>query len=90
MLQLESPVEVAIGQANGIMQSLVDNEEAIADAIADTDGRALDDLRGFLTVMADGEAVCSLSFRNEVFGFRDVGQVLPALGGTISAKAVRR
>ena len=57
------------------MESLVDNEEAIADAIADTDGRALDDLRGFLTVMADGEAVCSLSFRNEVFGFRDVGQV---------------
>ena len=71
----ESPVEVAIGQAKGIMESLVDNEEAIADAIADTDGRALDDLRGFLTVMADGEAVCSLSFRNEVFGFRDVGQV---------------
>ena len=71
----ESPVELAIGQAQGIMESLVGNEEAIADAIADTDRRALDDLRDFLMVMADGEAVCSLSFRNAIFRFRDVGQV---------------
>ena len=71
----ESPVEVAIGQAKGILESLAGDEEAIAEAISDTDERALDDLRDFLKVMADSEAICSLSFKNEVFRFRDVGQI---------------
>ena len=71
----ESPVGLAIGQAKGILESLVGDEEMIAEAIADTDERALNDLRGFLKVMADSEAVCSLSFKNAAFRFRDVGQV---------------
>ena len=73
--QDESLVELAIGQAKGILESLVVSEEAIAEAIADTDERALDDLRDFLELMADNEAVCSLSFKNASFRFRDVGQV---------------
>ena len=71
----ESPVEFAIGQAKGILESLAGGEEAIAEAIADTEARALDDLRDFLKVMADDEAICTLSFKNAVFRFRDVGQV---------------
>ena len=71
----ESGVELAIGQAKCILESLVGDEELIVEAIADTDERALDDIRDFLEVMAGSEAVCSLSFRNDVFGFRDVGQV---------------
>ena len=71
----ESPVGLAIGQAKGILESLIGDEEMIAEAIADTDERALNDLRGFLKVMADSEAVCSLSFKNAAFRFRDVGQV---------------
>ena len=71
----ESLVELAIGQAKGILESLLVGEEALAEAIADADGRALDDLRDFLEVMADNEAICSLSFKNASFGFRDVGQV---------------
>ena len=50
-------------------------EEEIAEAIAYTDGRALEDLRDFLKVLADSEAVCALSFKNAVFRFRDVSQV---------------
>ena len=72
----ESAVELAIGQAKGILESLVSDEEAIAEAIADTDERALADLRDFLKVMAENEAVCSLSFKNQLFQFRDVGQVM--------------
>ena len=71
----ESAVGLAIGQAKGILESLVGDEETIVEAIADTDERALDDIRDFLEVMASSEAVCSLSFRNDVFRFRDVGQV---------------
>ncbi len=75
ILDEASTVEMAIGQAKGILESLVADEEAIAEAVADTDARALSDLRDFLNVMVDGEAVCSLSFKNTAFGFRDVGQV---------------
>ena len=72
----ESPVETAIGQATDILESLDSGEEeAIASAIADMDKRALDDLRKFLKVMADHEAVCSLSFKNKVSRFQDVGNV---------------
>ena len=78
-LEEESAVELAIGQAKGILESLVTDEEAIAEAVADTDERALNDLRDFLKVMADGEAICSLSFKNAIFRFRDVGQVARGL-----------
>ena len=71
----ESPVGMAIGQAKGILESLVGDEEMIAEAIVDTDERALDDLRDFLKVMANYEAICSLSFKNTAFRFLDVGQV---------------
>ncbi len=70
-----SPVELAIEQAKGILESLNGDEETIAEAIADTDERAIHDLRDFLKVMADNEAVCSLSFKNDVFRFRNVGHV---------------
>ena len=71
----ESPVELAIGQAKTILASLAGDEEVIAEAIADTDERALNDLRDFLKVMVDSEAVCTLSFKNDMFRFRDVAQV---------------
>ena len=74
-----SPVELAIEQAKGILESLNGDEEAIAEAIADTDERAIHDLRDFLKVMADNEAVCSLSFKNDVFRFRSIGDVQAGL-----------
>ena len=76
----ESPVESALGQTKGILESLIGDEDDIAEAIADTDERALNDLRDFLKVMATNEAICSLSFKESVFRFRDVGQVQRGLG----------
>ena len=71
----ETAVELAIEQAQCILTSLVGDEEELADAIADSDSRALGDVRDFLKVIADYEAVCSLTFKNASFGFRDSGQV---------------
>ena len=71
----ESEVELALGQARGILESLGGNDEDIAEAVDDADDRALDDLRAFLKVLADNDAVCSLSFDNTTFRFRDVGEV---------------
>ena len=39
------------------------------------DDRALDDLREFLEILANSEAVCALSSRKATFRFRDVGQI---------------
>ena len=75
LLDEQSPVEVAIGQTKAIFESLISDEERLADAIAETDNRALGDVRGFLQLMADSEAVCSLSFRNDTFRFRDIGEI---------------
>ena len=79
LLDEDSPVGVALGRAKDILESLTSDEEAIADAIVETDGRALNNVRGFLQLMVDNEAVCSLSHKNRTFRFRDVGEVAQGL-----------
>ena len=74
-VQDESSVELAIDGVMSILESLIGDEEAIVDAIVDTDDRALADIRVFLQVLANYGAVCTLSFKNAAFGFRDVGQI---------------
>ena len=76
----ESPVEKAIGHATDILELLAGNDdEGVADTIAGTDTRALKDVRDFLKMMADNNAICSLSFNKRVFRFADVGQVRRSL-----------
>lgn len=71
----ESAVEIAIEQARNIMESLVHDDEVFAEAVAETDKRALDDIRDFLKLMADSDAVCTLTFKGTAFRFVDTGQV---------------
>ena len=78
-MEEESRVELALGEAKGILESLVSDDEAVAEAIGDTDPRALNDVRGFLKVMADHEAYCALSFRSSAFRFVDNAQVRRSL-----------
>jgi hypothetical protein len=76
----ESPVARAVGHATDILEVLAgDDEDGVAETIEDTDTRALRDVREFLKVMADNDAVCSLSFNRRVFRFSDVGQVRRSL-----------
>ena len=75
-----SSVELAIAQAKDILESLDSNEETTAEALADTEKRAIDDLRDFLNIMSKYDAVCSLSFKSETFRFRDIGHVRQGLG----------
>ena len=78
-LEGPSPVEEAIKQAKEIMKSSTLDPEALAEAIEETDNRALNDLRGFIELLAESEAVCSLSSEGDTFGFDSVGQVQTAL-----------
>ena len=71
----ESPVESAIEQVNAIFKSLSGSDEFLAETIAETHPRAIGNLRGFLKIMADNEATCTLAFKEDVFRFKDVGEV---------------
>ena len=71
----DSPVGLAIEKSRSILESLGQDDETLADQIADTDKRALDDMRDFLQLLAREEAVCALSFKNKTFRFVDVGEV---------------
>ena len=73
------PVEQAIEQVKAILKSSVAGGNALSDAIADTAPRALDDLRDFLNILANNQAICSISFKDDVFRFSDVGQVRQSL-----------
>jgi hypothetical protein len=74
-----SPVEMGIEQVKDFLKASVGNDEALADAIADAQQRALSDLRQFLKIMVDNRAVCSLSFQDDYFRFSDTGQVRRSL-----------
>ena len=78
-LEAPSPVEVAIKQAKEIMRSSTLEPEALAEAIEETDNRALNDLRGFMGLLAEHKAICSLSSDGDTFGFDSISQVQTAL-----------
>lgn len=73
--ELLSPVESAIEQTKAIMEASVGSDDELADAVSETDPRAIEALRAFLKTMADQEAICTFEFRDTVFRFTDVGQV---------------
>ena len=70
-----TPVETAIARVKGILEASVGTDEELAEAIADTNQRALGGIRNFLKTVADSGAVCALAFQDDVFQFTDVAQV---------------
>jgi len=70
-----SLVDHAIEQTKRIMEASLGTDDELTDAIAEADPRAVEALRAFLQTIAEHEAVCALEFKEEVFGFADVGQV---------------
>ena len=70
-----TPVETAIARVKGILEASVGTDEELAEAIADTNQRALGGIRNFLKTVADSGAVCALTFQDDVFQFTNVAQV---------------
>ncbi len=70
-----SPLGPAIELAKSILEASLGTDDELAEALSESDPRALDALRGFLKTIADHEAVCALEFKDKVFRFADVGQV---------------
>lgn len=70
-----TPVERAIEQLKSILEASVGTDEHLAEAIVNTDQKALGAVRSFLKTVADHGASCALEFRGDIFSFADVAQV---------------
>lgn len=78
-LEEESPIAIALDRTQALLQSTLGNDEDLADIASETDPRALEKIRGFLKVLADSEAICTLQYRGRGVRFTDVGQVRSSL-----------
>ena len=70
-----SPVATAVAEVKKIISAAADNDDALTEAVAGGNRRAIRAVHDFLKTVADAGAVCSLEFRNSVFRFQDNGQV---------------
>lgn len=75
LMEETAPIETAIQQVKEILKASVGTDEQLADAIAETDQRALKAVSSFLNTVADSEAVCNLEFKGDIFKFRNTEQV---------------
>ncbi|MFN8524835.1 MAG: hypothetical protein U0821_17195 [Chloroflexota bacterium] len=74
-LEEETPVSIALGQAQELLQGVRGTDEELADAATVTDPRAVAAVRSFLETLVSSEAVCALEFRERSVSFADVGEV---------------
>jgi hypothetical protein len=76
----DSPVAQALSKTRDLLQgTLGGTDEEFADFVSETDLRALEKIRGFLQILADNEAVCTLQYRERSVRFTDVGQIRKSL-----------
>jgi len=75
-----SPVAQALSKTRDLLQGTMGGtDEEFADFVSETDLRALEKIRGFLQILADNEAVCTLQYRERSVRFTDVGQIRKSL-----------
>lgn len=80
LLDEPSIIEQALERTQSLLQGTIEiNDEALADAAAELDQRALDKVRSFIETLSSAEAVCALNVRNRIFRFSDLGQVRSSL-----------
>lgn len=78
-LEDQSPIAIALDRTQALLLGTMGNDEDLADIASETDPRALEKIRAFLKVLADGDAVCALQYGGKGLRFTDVGQVRSSL-----------
>ena len=74
-----SQVAQALERTQILLNSTLGNDDELADAVSETDPRALEKVRGFLQVLADSDAVCTLQWNERSVRFSNVNQVRSSL-----------
>lgn len=76
----KTPIALALERTQRLLEGAADaDDEALADAAAELDPRALEKVRSFVATLADNDAVCTLDVGDHVFRFTDPGQVKRSL-----------
>ena len=70
-----APAENAIEKVKTILAASVGPEKMFNVAIADIDRHALTSIHAFVKSLADGKALCALTFQNDEFRFQNTKQV---------------
>lgn len=78
-IDTESPVAIALGRTQALLQGSLGSDEELADIASETDPRALEKIRNFLKLLVDNDAVCTLQYGQNRVRFTDVGQVRTSL-----------
>ena len=79
LLDDESAVAVALDRTQSLLQATLGQDDELADIASETDPRALEKVRGFLRVLADNDAICTLQYGDTAMRFADPGQVRRSL-----------
>jgi len=79
LLDEESAVALALDRIQSLLQATLGHDDELADIASETDMRAMDKVRGFLRVLADNEATCTLQHGHKTMRFTDPGQVRRSL-----------
>ena len=77
-LELSEPssVEQALIQTQALLLAAVeDDDDGLADSIAELDQRAIDKVRTFVSTLEDNGALCALQIEDKVFRFKDTSQI---------------
>jgi hypothetical protein len=75
-----TPAAQALEDLRHFLQTTLDTDDELADAVAGAEPRAVEAVREFLRILVVNEAICSLKCGNRALQFRDVGQVPRSLG----------
>ncbi len=71
----KTSLEFAIDKVKEILKASVEEDDQLADAIADTDPRALRKVHSFIKTLVDNGATCALEIQGEEFHFASLSQV---------------
>ena len=74
-----SPTERGIEQVHTLLKTSASTDDDEDDTIATAHPRVLSNVHGFLKIVADNQATCSLAFNGDRFRFRDTAQVRKSL-----------
>lgn len=74
-----SYVAQAIERTQNLLKGTLGTDEELADSASETDPRALDKVRAFLSTLVENEAICTVQYRDQSARFKDVGEVRASL-----------
>ena len=80
LFEEDSPAKLALRQTCDFLRATLGSDDQLADAVLETDARAIESMRKFLFLLASNEASCTLSFeRASGFSFDEVSEVQQSL-----------